>query len=119
MMVLLRLEGGTIASLQCSWSWWGVSPMELEAICEEGLLKVEHRDLWYYDRRIPGKVIPALTKTDAWEQEMAHFLTSIIEDTEPFVTPLDGVRSLEIALAAYESARLGKAIKLAHRTGEG
>ena len=93
--------------------------MELEAICEEGLLKVEHRDLWYYDKRIPGKVIPTLAKIDMWEEEMGHFLTSIIEDTEPFVTPLDGVRSLEIALAAYESARVGKAIKLTHRIGEG
>ena len=40
------------------------------------------------------------------------FVDCVQEGREPSVTGFDGLKSLEVALAAYESSELKKAIKL-------
>jgi UDP-N-acetylglucosamine 3-dehydrogenase len=41
-----------------------------------------------------------------------EFVDIIREDREPSITALDGIRALEVALGAYESARTGQPVKL-------
>ncbi|MEZ4638493.1 MAG: Gfo/Idh/MocA family oxidoreductase [Caldilineaceae bacterium] len=40
------------------------------------------------------------------------FVSMIREDRAPSITGKDGLKAMEVALAAYESARTGKPIKI-------
>ena len=41
-----------------------------------------------------------------------EFVDSFREDRQPIITAMDGVRALEVAIGAYESARRGQPVKL-------
>ena len=45
---------------------------------------------------------------------MADFVAMIRESREPFISGEDGQRALEVALAAYESARRAEPVRLPH-----
>jgi len=111
-IILLRLRNGAIASLQFSWSWWGATGLEFEALCTNGTLTIEGSRLSYYKREAQTWVIPDLPRMDGWKEETRHFVEAVAEGREPFVTPKDGLQALKIALAAYESCQTGKTIKL-------
>ncbi|MGI6566429.1 MAG: Gfo/Idh/MocA family oxidoreductase [Firmicutes bacterium] len=54
---------------------------------------------------------------DFWGANMDYYLVkefvgSIKEDREPSITAQDGIRALEVVVAAYESARSGQPVKL-------
>jgi len=54
---------------------------------------------------------------DFWGANMDYYLVrefvdSFREDREPSITALDGVRALEVAVGAYESAKSGQPVKL-------
>ena len=57
-----------------------------------------------------------LTPRYEWEEplkmELQHFVESILNDKEPMVTGMDGVRALEIAEAALKSAAEGCLVKI-------
>lgn len=53
-----------------------------------------------------------LKPVNMYQSEMEDFSRYIIEDTEPSFKGEDGLRNLKIVLAAYESAKEGKAIKV-------
>jgi len=48
----------------------------------------------------------------SWREEWKEFLSAITEDREPLGNGQDGYKALQIALAAYESEKSGKIIKL-------
>lgn len=47
-----------------------------------------------------------------YQSEIEDFDRCILEDTEPSFKGEDGLRNLKIVLAAYESAKKGKVIKV-------
>ncbi len=49
---------------------------------------------------------------EAYRAELAHFVRCILEDEAPAVTGHDGVRALEIALAATRSQREGQPVRI-------
>ncbi|MYD10984.1 MAG: Gfo/Idh/MocA family oxidoreductase [Chloroflexi bacterium] len=51
-------------------------------------------------------------RDDMFAKEIGEFVSAIVEDREPCVTGEDGRRSLACVLAAYESARTGKLVRL-------
>lgn len=51
-------------------------------------------------------------RDDMFEKEIGEFVSAIVEDREPCVTGEDGRRSLACVQAAYESARIGKPVRL-------
>lgn len=51
-------------------------------------------------------------KDDPYLAQLKAFCESIIEDKEPPVTGIDGVKSLEVVLASYKSAKERKWVKL-------
>ena len=51
-------------------------------------------------------------RDDMAKKEISEFVGAILEDREPCVTGEDGRRSLACVRAAYESARLGKPVRL-------
>ena len=57
-------------------------------------------------------------KDDSYLGQLKAFCRSISEDIEPPVTGQDGVKSLEVILAAYKSAKERKWIELPMRGEE-
>ena len=55
---------------------------------------------------------PAFERNDLFLEEMRHFLDIARGDAEPLCTLDDGIRVLQIVLAAYESSRIGAQVKL-------
>ena len=53
-------------------------------------------------------------RDDMFQKEISEFVGAILQDREPCVTGEDGRRSLACVLAAYESARTGKPVRLDH-----
>jgi predicted dehydrogenase len=51
-----------------------------------------------------------------YPQELKHFIQCIREDKEPVVTGEDGRAVLEIMMAAYASAGMGRKVRLPFRT---
>jgi myo-inositol 2-dehydrogenase/D-chiro-inositol 1-dehydrogenase len=50
--------------------------------------------------------------TDAYRRELAHFIGAIVSGTPPLIGGEDGVKALELADAALESLRTGRAVKI-------
>jgi len=53
-----------------------------------------------------------LESNDAFVEELNHFFECVRNDEKPLASGLDGRRSLEVVMAAFESAETGKIIKL-------
>ena len=51
-------------------------------------------------------------KAASMRKEVAHFVDCVLNDKTPLVTGSDGRRGIELALKAYESARLGKKLEI-------
>ncbi|MDH5267505.1 MAG: Gfo/Idh/MocA family oxidoreductase, partial [Candidatus Bathyarchaeota archaeon] len=45
-------------------------------------------------------------------RKIEHFIKSVLEDKEPFVTGEDGKAAVEVVLAAYESMKTGRKVSL-------
>lgn len=106
-MVTLQCENGAFATLDCSWSrnptfpTWGDVTMEF--VGSKGTLSVDafKQDVKVYDEN--G------VSWEYWGDDMdflllEHFIHSLREGKRPEITEMDGMRALEVALAAYQSS---------------
>jgi predicted dehydrogenase len=108
--VLLTLSNGLIASLDPSWSrpktWptWG--GLTMEVIGDKGVIAMDafSQHLLLVEDQGPSNLfVPWAEGGDL--AMIRGFLDAIRNDTEPPVTGEDGLRAMEVALCAYESAR--------------
>jgi predicted dehydrogenase len=108
--LMLTLSNGVFASLDPSWSrprtWptWG--GLTLEVIGDRGVLSMDAfgQHLHLIEDRGPSHVfVPWAEGGDL--AMIRSFIDAIRNDTEPFVTGEDGLRAMEVALCAYESAK--------------
>ncbi|WP_409292783.1 Gfo/Idh/MocA family protein [Peribacillus sp. SCS-37] len=106
-LLTFEFENGVFATLDCSWSrndtfpTWG--DVTLEIIGSEGTLKVDA-----FAQKV-DVYSPVGAAWDYWGDNMdaelvRDFLDSAANVREPSVTGIDGMRAVEAALAAYESA---------------
>ena len=113
----LKFESGAIATVHLDYiqrpsSHW------IEIIGREGTIRWNNTDgsvHCYYANRSEWEVIPApieFERNNMFLDEMHHFLECVIGNTEPLVTLDDGIRALEIALAAKRSIAEGKLIEV-------
>lgn len=119
-LVMVTFENGVFATIDCSWSrpdyWptWG--GLGFEMITERGAVVLDafkqivqvyrpdiQRPVWYW------------WGSDEDQFMIEDFLASIREGRAPRVTGEDGLRAVEIALAAYRSAETGQPVKLERR----
>jgi predicted dehydrogenase len=109
-MLLLTMDNGMFASLDPSWSrprtWptWG--GLTMEVIGDQGVVSMDafKQNLQIFDDR------QGTYRLEPWSNGgdppmIQAFIDAVAADREPDVTGNDGLKALEVALCAYESAR--------------
>jgi predicted dehydrogenase len=114
-MLMLRLANGMTASLDASWSrpesWptWG--GLTMEVIGTGGVFAV---DAFSEQLRLADDLSHRYSFVpwgeDADLRLLQRFVDAVRQDTEVPVTGFDGLRALDVALCAYESARTGQSV---------
>jgi predicted dehydrogenase len=110
----LRFPSGVLASCTSSYST-GLN--HFRANCTKGWAEVDPALSYtgvkfrYNDRSGPTKE-PALEQVDHFAAEMDHFAECVMNDKEPRTPGEEGLRDLLVMEAIYESAKMGKAVKV-------
>ena len=116
-LLSFRLTNGVFGTLDTSWSrppsypTWG--DVKLDVLGEQGLICV---DAFEQNVQVSsdkaGKTSWVHWGSNSDKGLMADFVDMIRAGREPFISGEDGQRALEVALAAYESARRGEPVRL-------
>ena len=111
-VLLVTLDNGLSASIDCSWSRplsyprWG--HLKMEVVGEQGVLRLdpfaEHLTVYGQTAALAWVGFAP----DANRAMLTAFLDSVRFASAPPVTWLDGYRALQVALGAYASDRLGQ-----------
>lgn len=116
-MLSLELEGGIFVTQDPSWSRPATFPtwgnVTLKIIGTAGILHLDafaQNFLVYHDRE--NRVIEKSFTEDMDAGLIADFIEMIVEDRQPGITGYDGLQSLQVALAAYQSAQLKQPVQL-------
>ncbi len=131
-VVIVEFESGAIGVVENSWAKHGGMDDRVEVYGTGGVV---YADLFLgnsaltYSEAGYGYAMEKAGSTQGWTftmfeeafnqgypQELKHFIECIRDDKAPIVTGEDGRAVLEIMLAAYESARTGRKVKLPFRT---
>jgi predicted dehydrogenase len=115
-LLMLTFANGVFATIDCSWSkppyyptWGGLT---FELVTDRGALLVDafKQNLTVY-RPDLKRPVWAHWGSDADGAMIADFVAAIREDRPPRATGEDGYRAVEVALAAYESAKSGQPVR--------
>jgi len=116
-LLSFRLANGVFGTLDTSWSrppsypTWG--DVKLDVLGEKGLISV---DAFEQNLQVSsdeaGKTSWVNWGSSGDQGLVADFVAMIREDREPFISGEDGQAALEVALAAYESARRAEPVRL-------
>ena len=116
-LVMLTFTNGVFATIDCSWSrplgyptWGGLS---LELVGERGVVAADgfrQNLIDYGSQDVLTSWLP--WGSDADRAMVAEFLAAIREGRVPAVTGEDGLRAVEIVMAAYRSAETGQVVTL-------
>lgn len=120
--VLCRSRGGAVAFLHSSLTQWK-NLFSFHLSGDEGYVAVEGLGGSYgTERAIRGKkdlVAPFCEEvTDfrgqdlSWREEWQEFVAAVADGREPEGNSRDGVEAMRVVLAAYESARTGRLVRL-------
>jgi predicted dehydrogenase len=117
-LMLVTFADGLHASIDCSWSRptfyprWG--HLKMEVVGEKGAAVMdsfaEHVTL--YSRGAPRNPSWVGFSRDPNQAMIEEFVASIRQNREPEVTWQDGYKALEVALAAYQSEKLQRPIRI-------
>ncbi len=121
-MAILRFKGGAMASLHASLTQWK-NLFSFEVFGEDGYVRIEGLGGGYgTERLIVGKrdftapfseVVTEYRGADvSWKAEWDEFMAAIQERRRPLGDVRDGAEAMRIALAAYESEKLGQFVKI-------
>ena len=117
-MLSFKLSTGAYGTLDTSWSrpkafpTWG--DVTIEVLGEHGVVRLDafRQHLDVYSNRT-GKAEWMSWGSDMDLALLQDFVSAIREGREPSITGYDGLKALEVALAAYRSAKAGEPIRLA------
>ncbi|OCA88058.1 dehydrogenase [Bacillus sp. FJAT-27225] len=118
---ILRTESGIVGTLTASWSYVTGGDNSTVIYGEKGILRLEdHPDYSLIEQYQDGseiyhKLDKIQTNEDGGQTTshvINHFVDSILEDNEPLITGEEGMKSLQIILAALESQETKKIVSL-------
>jgi len=109
--VMLAFEGGKTAFIEANW----LTPYKVRSLIVTGSEAILSLDYLTQETRIETAG-ETLTPRHEWEEplklELQHFVSCVLNDREPIVTGVDGVKALTIAEATLKSAAKCRTIKL-------
>jgi predicted dehydrogenase len=118
-----RFDGGGVGLAEISWAYpqgfGGTLYAQLDVVGTAGKIQYADKDtnpmLAYTAER--GHELPRYfrfmsTTEYAFEEEIRHFVSCILDYQEPAVSPQDARAALEMTLAAQRSAETGQPIRL-------
>lgn len=119
MVAILRMKKGTLGTASFSWTYYGEEENSTILYCERGILKL------YVDPRYQIEIIKQDGEKIRYEvgqiQTNDHqtksgvidaFIESILHNTEPPVSGMDGLKALIAIQAALDSSEQGRHIKI-------
>ena len=113
----LDMEGGVQVSHTASWNrcksfpTWG--DVTIEVVAQNGVINADafnQKINVYNDDAMAAEWAPWGGNPD--QGLIDDFVDAVDERSEPCVTGIDGLRALEVTVAAYKSAKSGKVVKL-------
>ncbi|MBN8620857.1 MAG: Gfo/Idh/MocA family oxidoreductase [Anaerolineae bacterium] len=116
-LVMLTFANGTFASIDCSWSkpasyptWGG---LKFELVGENGLVTLDayKQVLSVYSERA-GKPLWNYWGSDANAGMLREFVDAVKANRTPSITGTDGLRAVEIVVAAYQSVEAGQPVRI-------
>ncbi|GIV15540.1 MAG: dehydrogenase [Armatimonadota bacterium] len=119
-LITLRLKSGAIAHVEANWADPGGFKVDFEIAGDAGMIAFDSRfamPLTVAKQDAGGggggvAVPESPLAEDPYMLEIKHFVDSVQAGQQPSITAEDGMKAVEIALAAIESARTGKVIRL-------
>ena len=120
--VLLRTQNRQIAALHASWTQWK-NKFIFEVFGKDGYAIADGLGGSYgTEKAVLGKrlflqpfreeIIEFRGEDHSWQEEWQEFISAIGENREPLSNGYDGLQSLKLAYAIYESTRSGSLVKL-------
>ncbi|MFC4099678.1 Gfo/Idh/MocA family protein [Paenibacillus xanthanilyticus] len=116
---LIRMKSGAIGSLVASWTYYKGEDNSTVLWCENGVMKIgTHPDdqviVELRDGTIEKYKVGAISTNDKQESSgvIDAFITSITTNTPPSISGEEGLKSLKVILAAFESQATGRIISL-------
>lgn len=116
-LVMLTFSNGVFASIDCSWSkpayyptWGG---LKLELVAQGGLITMDAFKQYFttYSDAV-ARPVWNVWGSDANQGMLTEFVQAVQQDRTPSITGEDGLRSVEIVVAAYHSAASGQPERL-------
>jgi len=109
--VLVTFKGGKTAFIEANW----LTPYKIRKLIVTGSEAI--MTLNYITQEImmetAGQTLaPRYEVKEPLKLELEHFAHSILDDKEPKITGVDGLKALQIAEAALKSSRAGTVVKL-------
>ena len=111
--IMMRFENGAHGFVDTSFAAAGCD-LVIEIYGTDGWVWVYNDDGWKIKLSTDGESqILDSQFEDLYQYQFEHFARCVVEEEEPIVTGVDGLRTNEILAAAYESDRTGKAVSCA------
>jgi myo-inositol 2-dehydrogenase/D-chiro-inositol 1-dehydrogenase len=117
--VLLKFTSGMHATLATAADASWLFPFErVEVFCHHATLITREMESLTYSNNLEGhfttQTMQQLPREEKWGyvQEDRAFVDAIVNSTPPLVTALDGLRSVELVNAVYESAKSGGFVRM-------
>ena len=109
--IMLTYADGKSAFIESNW----LTPYKTRTLTvtgSEAIMRLDYitQDLWIEQQK--ESVQPRYPFQEPLKAELQHFVDCIVEKKKPLVTGEDGVRALEVAMAAIRSSAKNRAIQL-------
>lgn len=119
-LITLRLKSGAIAHVEANWADPSGFKVDFEIAGDAGMIAFDSRfamPLTVAKQDAGGggggvAVPESPLAEDPYMLEIQHFVDNVLAGKQPSITAEDGMKAVEIALAAIESVRTGKVIRL-------
>ncbi len=118
---MLKTESGIIGTLAASWSYVSKEDNSTVIYGEKAIIRLEDDPTYslivqYKTGEVVKYELGGIQTNEEGKQTesqvIKHFVNSIINDTEPLVTGEEGMKSLQVVLAALESNETKRIVKL-------
>jgi UDP-N-acetylglucosamine 3-dehydrogenase len=109
--IMLTFKGGKTAFIEANW----LTPYKIRKLTVTGSKAIMTLDYITQEITIEtsGQTLaPRYEVKEPLKLELQHFANSILNDKEPIITGMDGLKAVQVAEAALKSAQRGTAIKL-------